>query len=220
MSGVHHTLYGIPAAGNTINITWPPGDGTDFTTVYGTHTIYAGSAPPAVGSLQVTNTSGSDSAFTYVTALSAVINDSVFSALSTQLVGSPLLQGLFLRGVLNATPTVLDSGWRFDLSTGQLRLIRFDPGSHSTIDFFNLASASPTYDHYISTAFDVSFNMSASGGTVEGWLSAPGQPDTPHVKTTTASSSETGRIGMVSFYNVAGAGGPNYWGTFSATWSL
>lgn len=216
MSGIHQML--LDARKSVFSVTFPPGDGTNFTTVFGSHAIYAGAAPPAVGSLQVTNTNGTDSAYTYVTALSSAIKDSVFTARSAQTVGSPLLQGLFVRGVLNAVPTVLDRGERFDYLNPTLRLIRFDPGVHFTRDTVNLAAFTPTYDYYITVGrTDVTLNMIASGGTVEGWLSAPGQPDTPHVKTTSASTTEFGRIGMISFFNVAGAGGPNYWGTFAVT---
>lgn len=210
----------LDARGQRTSISWPPATGLDLTTVFGTHSIFPGPPNPAVGSLLVTNTSGGDSAYTYVTALSSAIRDSSINARSASMAAqAPRVQGLWCRGVLNASPTILDSGWRSDLLTGALRLVRFNPGSNSLADSVNLSALSPTYDHYL-TSFvsDVTFNMLANGPTVESWLTCPGQPDTPHVKTTSASTTEVGRIGFFSFFNFGGAGGSNYWATFSATW--
>lgn len=223
MSGIHQML--IYARGNNVIVTFPPDPGLGLTTVYGTHVIYAGAPPPAVGSLQVDNTTGSDSAHTYVTALPSNIINSVQRAQSGYTVGSPLLQGMFARGSLQATPVVLHNGYRLDYTNPFIRLIRFDAGAATVLDSINLAALTPTFDYYLAVGnTDVTFHMTdlGSNNAITGWLTAPGQPDTPMVTATGAATLSyiSGRIGFLSFFNVAGAGGPNYWTNYAASWNV
>jgi hypothetical protein len=204
---------------NSITVTWPEAPASVMTTVYGSNAIYAGSEPPPVGALEITNTSGSDSAYSYITTSPSAIVSSTQEAVTAYSIGNPLLQGLFCRGTLQASPTVLQNGYRFDFNGTELRLIEFNTGSPTVLDSENLTLLSPTYDYYLTLGNDdVSFHMTDNGTNLEGWLSAPGQPDTPHV-TATDTTHTSGRIGLVSFANISGAGSQNYWGSYSASWA-
>lgn len=217
-----------PPAPPVTVLNWPSDGVTALTTIYGTHDINPGLGPaPPASSLRILNTGGTDSAHTYITALPSNIAVCTITAKSGLTVANPLAQGLFARASLQATPVVEHNGYRFDTAfSGQLRLFRFDLGvpTHIGNSPINLAALSPTYDYYISTGHtDVTMHMvCAANGSIEAWLSAPGQPDTPHLIASGAATTAypSGLLGLVSFGNPGGGvGAYNYWSNLNVTYT-
>jgi hypothetical protein len=212
------------ASTTSVEVTFPGDPGTGFTTVYGTQQVTT-SQPPTIpiGSFIVDNTTNADAALTYYTTSPSAIKD------STQIAGCPAvaiesrLQGLFLRGTLQGSPSTLQSGYRFDWlvvngsSLATLRLFRADAGALTLLTSNNLF-ANSTYSYYRTASNPVTYHMTATGTTISAWLSASGQPDTPTI-TATSATYATGRIGMLSFANPATSGVVGYWSGYSATWT-
>lgn len=202
---------------------------TGFTTVFGSMSIWAGpGTPPALGSLVTQNTNVNDSSYTYLTASPAAITD------STQIVtpygiaaANSLLQGVFVRGSLQGSPTVLQNGYRFDYlfisgADARLRWIKFTAGVPTVVASDNTMFGNATYNYYTTNGnTGVSFNVSITGNSMSGFLSASGQPNSPTVNYTDSSGSPhtTGRIGFLGFSNSGGVTLPVSWSAYQATWT-
>jgi hypothetical protein len=200
MAGIQHTVFANLAPGGTIVLNWPPSGDSGLTTIFGTHAINGGT-----GHLQVTNTAGTGSAYTYVTALSSTIADFVMEA-DGFLSGTDGVAGLVGHAAFTATD--LDTGYRFDVDLGSntMRLFRADATSLTQI----ATPVSLPAGYYQTAGNAVTYHMSFTGTSLDCWLSASGQSDTSHI-TATSGTYATGRCGLLSFRNIAGSGGPIDW---------
>lgn len=220
MVGIQHTIFATAAADDTVTVTWPP-SGTDIlTVVYGTAGLYGGSPPPEADTLTITNTSGSDAAYAY---LNVTPDDAVTS---TQVMSQPVqtgstgLAGLYCRATLQATPTVLQNGYRLDYFNPTLRLIRFDSGSATVLATRDLTGYDSGY--YTNPANAITYHLvdDGAGNDMTGWLSAPGRLDTLTVTSTGANTTShaSGRIGFLMFQNLPGAG-TGVFDSYDAEWT-
>lgn len=198
-----HPAKKILSSTSVLDILMPPIDPTTvFTTVFGTNRSYVPppGPPPNAGNLAVTNAANTDSAYSYVTALSAVISDSSAVATTLDLAGTFQLQGMFCRGTVQNIFRSLISGYRFDMLTGNLRLFRADPPGPLTLITSNFVGG-----YYIGGAI-TTLHMASTPTQIQCFASAPGQANTPTLLGTGVDVAlyPTGRIGLLDFSNPAG----------------
>lgn len=162
------------------------------------------------GHLVITNTAGTGSAYTYVTAMSSAITDYTLEA-DGFLSGTAGAAGLV--GHTTFTATNQDNGYRFDVpgSTNSLRLFRCD----ATV-LTSIATPIALTGYYTTAGNACTYHMKFVGSVLTAWLSAPAQADTA-VITATDGTYANGRVGLLSFLNVAGLGGPTVWTALRVT---
>lgn len=215
------------AVSNGISLNWPSDPTSGLTTVYGTMRLAASTTVPD-GTLTIDNTTGLDSAHTYVTALPSTIKNSFQTAKSALLCFEPGLQGLFSRATLQATPVVLQTGYRgdffrLDASNANLRVIKALPGTgllvKASVNLVGVGGMSYYYSFPQPTDVTMHMDTIDSGGNVvvNFWMSAPGKSDTPVCTWTDTSPIASGRIGFLSFANPVF---DNFWSSYAATWTV
>ncbi len=211
----------ISAASVPPSFTWPPSLTSFLTVVYGVASIHSSGGGVPNGSLDIFNNTGTDSAYVYLNSIPAT------TVTSRQAVSvpfwnvTPSLQGVYSRATLQATPTVLQNGYRGDYFLPILRILRFTAGVPTTLATLDLTGYAGGF--YTNTGNGGTFNFvdNGPGNTMELWLSSPGQPDTTHVTATGAATTPfaSGRIGFLSFVNIAGSGGPTAFSSYSAVYT-